>query len=258
MKKIASVMCLFMAIYFSVSAEGKKEFDQQWKNIEPDIFELNTKYDIAFYTTITYLSQKWLPGNKFHYHSTNVNKSEAFTSESEANVLIEGNCTSKIILNDGGVIYIKGDLIGSIEIKGHGEIIIAGSIKKGSKINTNGIVRMFIGGDMDGIIHNLGSSKCFIKQNFNGVLTTGTPSTFLYVYGNYNGKITYSGSEGHLLYIIVEGFMPFQKIQSVLNMKYTQVRAFINKSNATSKILQDTQKNKRQTWYIKIPNQKNN
>lgn len=218
----------------------------RWEAVQPAIFECSTRGDMAFFSTVTYLKSGYLHDQKWHYHSKTAT-SEDFTAKSEANVLIEGNCNSKITLSDGGMIHIKGDLTGELDVKGHCEIIIAGEISKDASIKTDGIVRVLVGADMNGKLVNIGSSDYFIRGNLNGQIVTGDPSTYLHVYGDCHASFAYSGDDGSMLRLIVEGYMPLDNIEQLQKLKYTQVTAFIEESDSRVGILPTY----RQLWYVK-------
>ncbi len=233
-----------------LDTQSKPVAKDRWDALEPAIFECAVKGGLTtFSSTVTYLTGGYLHDKKWHYHSKAATSND-FAAKSEANVLIEGNCTSKITLPDGGMIHIKGDLTGELDVKGHCEIIIAGEVSKGALIKTDGIVDILVGGDVNGNLVNISSSVYFIKGNLNGNVVTGDPSIYLYVYGDCYASFAHYGDRGSMMRLMVEGYMPLDNMEQLQKLKYTEVLAFVQESNSPRRT-RPTYGHRDQTWYVK-------
>ncbi len=251
MKKIIltfGMLCLLLQCRAQDKVFPSNRFEVAWEAMEPLVFEYNVKVSTAFSKTVQYFTSEYLHDRKWHYHARTTT-TENFTAKSEANVLIEGNCTSKIKLPYGGIIHIKGDLTGELDVMGQSEIIIAGGISSGALIKTDGIVDVLVGADVNGKLVNIGSSDYFVMGNLNGHIVTGYPSTDLHVYGDCNASFAHYGERGSMLRLVVGGYMSSDKIDPLQKLYYTSVKVFIQESDSKRGILPTYGHG--QSWYVR-------
>jgi stage V sporulation protein SpoVS len=155
---------------------------------------------------------------------------EPITACDRATVWIEGDCLADIVAADASPIHIVGDIAGVISLKGQCEIVVGGSLRSGARIETEGIVRVFVGEDMSGTIVNNGSATIWVNGNCAGGIVTGHPSTDLHVLGDFSGTIK-PASKASLLYLNVRGFMPNALLEQIAALEYTEFNATIGTSD---------------------------
>lgn len=144
-------------------------------------------------------------------------------------VEIDGDVCADVILA-GSKLIIYGNLAGNVQASGHSEIVIAGDLKPEAKITSNGIGRLFVGGDVVGKIESSGSYILWICGTLSGSVSTGQPSTHVRVGGDCSGAIR-PLSNGALLYLQVEGFMPSAALQTLGSLDYTEFNATVGWSD---------------------------
>ncbi len=147
-----------------------------------------------------------------------------------ASVLIKGDCRQNLSLPDGGLVHIYGDLAKTIEIGGQGEIVIGGSMLPNAAIEADGIHRVFVGNDLNGTIRSLGSLAVWLGGNFGGECHTGHPSTHFHVSGDVSGQFEPT-REAALLYLDVDGFMPYETLKTTSKHGYTHFDASVGFSD---------------------------
>lgn len=153
-------------------------------------------------------------------------------------VVIHGDCRADISLPGGGLVQIYGDLSKTITIGGQGEIVIGGNVLPEAVIQADGIHSVFVGGDLSGKVHSTDSLSAHVSHDFNGLIKTGTPSTFLHINGDSNGQIQPT-DDAALLSLIVEGFMPYSILESISEHGYTRFQASVAMSTRSPGIYPD-------------------
>jgi hypothetical protein len=150
--------------------------------------------------------------------------------ETTSSVLIGGDCRANLSLQNGGLVQIYGDLSSKIEIGHMGEIVIGGSLLPGAAIEADGIHDVFVGGDLNGTIRSLGSLHIWVCGSFGGDVHTGDPITHIYVAGDVTGQVE-PANGASLLFVDVDGFVPYETLMSIAEHGYTEFDASIGFSD---------------------------
>ena len=150
-------------------------------------------------------------------------------------IVIQGDCLEDVEL-DWGSIHVYGDVAARITVKGQAEVIVGGSIKPKGEVNTNGIVKIFVAGDLEGSLRNAGSSYIWLHGDHRGELTTGKPATVVHVMGNCIGTIKPEGQPGFLgqrglFSLEVDGFASEKTIEGIASLPFTRFHASIGWSD---------------------------
>jgi hypothetical protein len=185
---------------------------------------------IAFHSSCRYWQTGDLGDKKSWSVTENGDLYRAHDFKERATVLIEGDCREKLSLPDGGLVHIYGDLHKTIEIGGQGEIVIGGSVLPNAAIEADGIHHVFVGTDLNGTIRSLGSLEVWVGGNFGGHCHTGNPITQLHVGGDISGQFEPT-REASLLYLDVDGFMPYETLKTASKYGYTEFNATLGFSD---------------------------
>lgn len=172
-------------------------------------------------------------------------------------VLVDGDVLADVTVPGGSTVVVYGNVRASIQTTGHSEIVVAGDILDGASISGDGILHVFVGGDMTGCLRSLGSCTAWIERHLRGEIWTGSPSTHVHVLGDCTATIRPS-SKPSLLYLEVGGFMAYTSLEATAAVGYTQFNASIGSSdrppglypgkNATSALRQHRSYNR---WVIR-------
>lgn len=147
-------------------------------------------------------------------------------------VIIDGNCSNRVSAPEGGIIHIHGDLLATLDIAGHYEVVITGNVGPNAIIDAAGFCHIFVGGRFAGLLQSTGSAKVWIDSDFDGILKTGNPSTEVYIAGNLNGDIV-PRETASLLSLTVAGFAADKYLTKIANCGYTQFNGAIAQSDVT-------------------------
>ena len=137
------------------------------------------------------------------------------------------------------MLHILGDLACNVSASGHFEIVITGNVLRDATITASGFCRIFVGGNFDGSIESVDSTKLWVGSNFTGTLKTGHPSTDLNICGDLTGHVLPAGKPS-LLYINVAGFAANQLLTDIANIGYTLFHAAIASSDVEPGIYPDS------------------
>lgn len=199
---------------------------RRWEEVKLAVAYANVCGDTAFYSSLTYWNSGWLRTRKWSHHRQG-DMVSPFASDAPAAVLVEGDCLADVTIEGkDGLVHILGDLAARVSVKGHSEVIIAGDVREDGEIVGDGIVRVFVGGDVLGRMVFPGSSKIWINGDCPGRILTGTPMTRLTVMGDFTGDIR-PKERGALVAMVVHGFMPDKVIESTKKYGYTQFTATV-------------------------------
>jgi cytoskeletal protein CcmA (bactofilin family) len=158
--------------------------------------------------------------------------------DTRTSVLVGGACQGNLVLQNGGLLQIYGDLNSTVEIGAQGEIVIGGDVSSGGVLQADGIQCVFIGGDLSGSIRSHGSLHIWVCGNLDGQIQTGDPITRVYAGGDVTGRFEPTG-DASLLYLDVDGFMAFERLTSIANQGYTEFNASVNFSDQPPGIYPD-------------------
>jgi cytoskeletal protein CcmA (bactofilin family) len=185
----------------------------RWEALKLLVGHCNVVETVAFGSSLRY----WQSGEVDRTQQWSINETgdllSPLTFTQNATVLIHGGCQTDLSLADGALVHIKGDLSGKITVAGHSEIVIGGNVLAGAAIEADGISRIFVGGDVDGVILSKGKLTLCTNGNMRGEIATCTPSTRLRVQRDFSGQI-HPTQESALLWLEVYGFMPFATLES--------------------------------------------
>ena len=100
----------------------------------------------------------------------------------------------------------------------------------GAVIAADGIHHIFIRGDLNGVIQSPGSLSIWVCGSVNGEIRTGHPIATIYVAGDLSGRIA-PLDRASLLYIDVDGYMPYETLTTIAAHGYTEFHASVGFSN---------------------------
>jgi hypothetical protein len=115
-------------------------------------------------------------------------------------------------------------------VLGDSEIIIAGDTRETASTSGDGILHVFVGGDVVGRLRSGGSCKAWIEGHLGGEVWTGHPSTELRAEGDCTAKIQ-PIEKPSLLYLEIGGFMAHALLESTAAVGYTEFNASIGRSD---------------------------
>jgi hypothetical protein len=214
----------------SSAAFRNGELARRWEALKFSVAKADVICDMAFNSSCRYWQSQQFDDRKTWSLQESGDLYYARSFKEKAAVLIEGDCRENLTLTDGGLIHIYGDLHKTIEIAGHGEIVIGGSVLPKGAIEAEGIQHVFVGGDLNGTVRGLGTLKVSIEGNFGGNCHTGTPSTRFHVGGDVSGTFE-PAHKASLLYLNVGGFMPYEALEATLKHSYTKFDASLEFSD---------------------------
>ena len=201
----------------------------RWKAIRLAVAHAHVVKDSAFHTSMAFWTSEYLSTGSWTV-SADGDLIKAVRQDAEATVLVHGDCLQPVSVTKGALIHVLGDLSAEIRVEGHCEVLIGGDIKKSGSVRGDGIVRVFVGGDVYGTIQNVGSSTVWIAGNLNGEVATGTPSTDLHVMGDIVGRISPVG-EAALLSVEARGHVPWRVLVQTAERQYTVFQATVGSSD---------------------------
>ena len=215
----------------SNASSRKAELARRWEALKLSVAKADVCNQISFHSSC----RLWQTGEVSFTKTWSVREiGDLYYPRSfkeDSSVLIEGDCRENITLPGGGTIHIYGDLHKTIEIGGHAEVVIGGSILPNAAIEGDaGIHRVFVGGDLNGTIRSLGSLTVWVEGNFGGHCHTGPPSTHFHVGRDVSGTFE-PARDAALFFLDVDGFMPYETLEATIKHGYTQFHASIEFSN---------------------------
>ena len=155
---------------------------------------------------------------------------DPITLSGNSSILIEGDCLADITVPDHALIHILGDVNAKITVGEYSEVVVGGAITENGSIDGASISNVYVDGDMNGSINNVGYS--WIAGNAKGVVVTASPSTRVHIGGDFLGLVS-AGHKG-LLSVSVEGYMPSETIYAIADLGYTQFNACVGLSDTTA------------------------
>jgi hypothetical protein len=157
-----------------------------------------------------------------------VNAPLAFTDR--AFVTVEENVLANITLSHGGTVVVFGDLCSTIQTAGQCEVVVAGDVLEAASICGNGILHVFVGGDVVGCLRSHSSCKAWVEGHLRGQVWTGHPCTRLHVLRDCSGTIQ-PIEKPSLLYLEVGGFMSYASLEKTAAVGYTEFNASVGRSD---------------------------
>jgi hypothetical protein len=214
----------------SNAASRKADLARRWEALKFSVAKADVQMQMGFHSSCRY----WQTGKVAHTKTWTVTEESDLyqprTFKEKASLLIKGDCRENLSLPDGGLVHIYGDLTKTIEIGGHGEIVIGGSVLPNAAIEADGIHHVFVGSDLNGTLRSLGSLSVWVGGNFGGQCHTGHPSTNFHVNGDVSGQFEPT-RDASLLYLDVDGFMPYETLAMTSKHGYTEFHASIGLSD---------------------------
>jgi hypothetical protein len=212
------------------AASRRSQLAQRWEALKFSVAKADMQMQMGFFLSCRF----WQTGDVGHTKTWSVTEDgdlyQARTFKGPASLLIKGDCREHLSLPDGGLVHIYGDLATTIEIGGHGEVVIGGSMLPNAAIEADGIHHVFVGTDLNVTIRSLGSLAIWVGGNFGGECHTGHPSTRFHVSGDVSGQFEPT-REAALLYLDVDGFMPYETLKTTSKHGYTHFDASIGFSD---------------------------
>lgn len=149
----------------------------------------------------------------------------------KATVLVKGDCRAEITVGKGRMVHIYGDLRSNLTISGLSEVVIGGDITKDGVIENDGILRVFVGGNVDGRISSKSSSILWINGDVTGTIYAGDPRTEVHVIGDFVGQFL-PLEVGSMAYLDVRGNMPSELIEKTARYGWIDFNASVGSSDA--------------------------
>jgi hypothetical protein len=153
-------------------------------------------------------------------------------------VVVEGDVLADVTGSHDGTVVVYGDVHSSIQLAGHSELVVAGDLLGAVSISGEGILNVFVGGNVDGELRSSGSLKAWVQGHLRGRVWTGKPSTRLWVLGDCTATIRPS-EEPALLYVEVGGFMPYAALEATAAPGYTVFHASVGSSDRPAGLYPD-------------------
>ncbi|MCI0461087.1 MAG: hypothetical protein L0Z62_29410 [Gemmataceae bacterium] len=160
------------------------------------------------------------------------------TLTERAFAVVEGDVLADVALSDGGTLVIYGDVRASIRTSGQCEVVVAGGVMEAADVSGGGILHLFVGGDLAGSLRSQGACKAWVQGDLRGEVWTGHPATELRVLGNCNSPLRPS-DEPALLYLEVDGFMPYALLEATAAVGYTMFNASVGTSDRPAGLYPD-------------------
>ncbi len=151
---------------------------------------------------------------------------------SKATFLVTGDCEADVSVTENGIVHIYGDLRSTLTISGQSEVVIGGDITEDAVIEGDGILRVFVGGNMDGRIVSKGGAMLWINGDVSGSVHTGRPITKLHVIGDFFGQLMPS-NVAHLAYLDVRGAMASELVAKTAGYGWSEFNASIGISDVS-------------------------
>jgi hypothetical protein len=153
-------------------------------------------------------------------------------------VVVEGDVRADVTVTYGGTVVVYGDVRSSIKMTGHSELVVAGDVLEGASISGDGILHVFVGGDVAGCLRSRGSCMAWVEGNLRGQVWTGDPSTRLRVLGDCTAPIRPT-EDPSLLYLEVGGFMGYAALEATGAVGYTEFNASVGRSDRPAGLYPD-------------------
>jgi hypothetical protein len=202
---------------------------RRWEAIKLAVAHVHVVQDQSFFRTISYWQRGYLSTRKLT-GSAEGDLTAPLILDGKNSILVKGDCLQKIASSGDALVHIYGDLNAEVSVTGQSEVVIAGDVKPNGSIRADGIVRVFVGGDVHGPISSLRSLTIWINGNLTSELSTGTPVTKVYVMGDAVGTIV-PAQKAALLFIEVRGFAPWRLLSEAAQRNYTVFSATIGTSD---------------------------
>ncbi len=187
---------------------------RRWELVKLAVGQVDTSGRAPFRSSVTMWQTGFVPGGKWGIDSRG-NFREGPVAIEDASVWIRGDCLSDITITRGArLVHIYGDVGARVTVLGQCEVIIGGSVLKDATIRTDGIARIFLGGNLNGSIENKGSAMTWINGDCSGLLGTGSPLNVVHVMGSFGGTLRPLRPRA-MLVLDIRGFMPLATLQKV-------------------------------------------
>jgi hypothetical protein len=219
--------------------------EKRWKAIRLAVAHAHVVSDGAFHSSMALWTSKFLITGDWTVR-TDGDLTKAVREDRESTVLVRGDCLRQIGITGGALVHVLGDLGAEISVEGHCEVLIGGDVRKDGIIRGDGIVKIFVGGDVHGSIRNVASSTVWIAGNLGGEVATGTPSTDIHVMGDIVGGIAPAGDDAALLSVEARGHVPWRVLVKTSERAYTRFEGTIGSSDRPAGLYA----NRLATWVI--------
>ena len=201
----------------------------EWDRVKLAVGHCDLLSAIGFFSSMAYWQAGELVSKNWTVHLTeSLNK--PITLGEKATVCIQGDCLADLAAGDGALVHIFGDVAGNVSLKGQCEIVFGGSLRLEARIKTEGIVCVFVGNDLSGMIANTGLATIWVNGNCTGEVITGHPSTCLHVLGDFAGNIR-PADKASLLSLDVRGFASNALLEQIAALEYTVFNGTIGSSD---------------------------
>jgi len=207
---------------------------RRWELVKRAVAHCDVMERVSFHASLAFWQSGWLRTGDWSLQAEN-DLEQAFAAETQAAVLVRGDCVGDVTIKGGALVHIYGDLKGRITAGGHSEVVIGGDVKEGGGVEGDGIIRIFVGGNVDGFVRNKGWCMAWINGDLNGEIGTGTPTTELHVMGDFNGIMKPTGGAA-LASVDVRGFMSAHDLENIARHDYTEFSASVALSDAPAGI----------------------
>lgn len=148
--------------------------------------------------------------------------------QGSSSIRIKGNCRSDVAFT--GLIHVYGDLASKLQASGQSEVVIAGDVSPSGVIETDGIARVFVGGNVKGEIRNKGSAMIWIHGDLDADISAGFPTINIHIMGDCRGDLR-PVDKPALAYLDVRGSMSSERIRKNADRGWTEFHASIGISD---------------------------
>jgi hypothetical protein len=152
--------------------------------------------------------------------------------------IVQGDVLAEVDLSDGGTLVIYGDVRAPIRTSGLCEVVVAGTVLDVVEVSGDDYFHLFVGGTFAGTLRNSGSCTAWVEGHMRGEVWTGHLSTDLRVMGDCSCAIRPNGKPS-LLYLGVDGFMPYALLEAAAAVGYTEFNASIGRSDRPAGLYPD-------------------
>lgn len=196
-----------------------------WEFVKFRVGSYCVAHPIAFSSSTSYWHTGELPGKAWSLECEGDMTEPTVLKTSRASIEITGDCNANVSVPHGGLVHVHGNMNGTLTLGGHAEVVIGGELT--AAIEGSGISHVFVGGNAKGYIRHSDSLSIWIEGDCNAEVITGTPSTNLYVQGNFTGKIHPISSDAALLWLFSGGFVRYETLMDIAKFGYTQFIASV-------------------------------
>jgi len=157
---------------------------------------------------------------------------EGFPKGEVPGTVIEGDLDQSLDTGLARVVHVHGNVSAALSVAPMTEVVIGGSITESGRLESRGIAKIYVDGDVDGAITAWGMTSLSVGGDYRGKVETGHPSLRVHVAGNFTGTVApIAGLQPALLVMDIDGDASEATLKAIDKWHYTKLDIAVGSSD---------------------------